>query len=84
MAKLSIENLIVNVKARHINDVREQLAQALHKNSHWDNTKSWEKPKPGLKEEFYMSEKAKEDWRWMADRFTNEIAPKFGIKVIKD
>lgn len=84
MVKLSIEALTTRVKARHIKDVREQLAQALHKNSHWTNTKSWDEPKPGVKKEFYMSEQAKEDWRWMADRFTNEIAPKFGIKITRD
>lgn len=83
MAKLSIEDLIARVKGRHINDVREQLAQALHKNANWDKTKSWDKPKPGMKSEFYMQEGSKEEWRWMADRFTNEIAPKFGIKVVR-
>jgi hypothetical protein len=84
MAKRSLEDFLARFVKRHEGDVREQLAQALHKNSHWDNTMSWE-PKDGTyMDKFRMDEEVKETWRWMADRFTNEISPKFGIKVIKE
>lgn len=59
----------------------ENLAASLHKNSFYDNTKSWDIPTKEQGWENHMTEHSKEEWRWMACRFI-EIASKFKIKVV--